>query len=409
MARIIQLAALFLISLFGYSVVADNDFELWKVQFRQAAIEQGIQPQVLDMAFTGLLPDAKVLMLDTHQPEFTRQIWEYLADTTAEERVQLGRQRMQEQGELINRIATEYGVDRAYLLAIWGMESSFGKHTGDYSVIRSLATLAYAGREARREFWGEQLLAALRIVQQGDMPLVELRGSWAGAIGHTQFIPSTFEAYAVDFDGDGQRDLRNSVADALASTANYLAASGWRQGQEWGEEVRLPEDFNWLLADADVQKSAQRWMLENRIVPVNGDLLAGGKDDAGYVYLPAGYHGPALMLYHNFSVILKYNKSNSYALAVGQLADLLRGKVGVTAEWPRDDVALSHDEKAELQLLLSVAGYNTEGVDGKIGPNTQSALRDWQADVGFPPDGYATVEHLKLLRRQVELQGKAAE
>jgi membrane-bound lytic murein transglycosylase B len=365
------------------------------------------------MAFTGLLPDAKVLRLDAHQPEFTRQIWEYLESATSDERVQLGRQRIAEQGGLLSRIAAKYGVDQAYLLAIWGMESSFGKQTGNYAVIRSLATLIYAGREERREFWSQQLLAALRIVQRGDMHLVELRGSWAGAIGHTQFIPTTFETYAVDFDGDGQRDLRNSVADALASTANYLLASGWQTGQEWGEEVNLPEDFNWLLANPDVQKSAQRWRLENRVEAVKGDLLMDNKgipeDISSFIYLPAGYRGPAFMLYHNFSVILKYNKSNSYALAVGQLADLLRGKQGITAQWPHDDVALSHEEKAELQLLLSMAGYNTEGVDGKIGPNTQSALRDWQADVGLPPDGYATVEHLKLLRQQVELRTKASE
>ncbi|MEZ5534337.1 MAG: lytic murein transglycosylase [Thiolinea sp.] len=409
MARILQLIVLLLVTLFGYSVVADDDFELWKAQFRETATKAGIRPDVLDMAFTGVLPDKKVLNLDAHQPEFTRQVWEYLADTTSDERVQLGRQRLAEQGDLLSRITARYGVGEAYLAAIWGMESSFGKQTGDYSVIRSLATLTYAGREERRDFWAGQLLAALRIIQRGDMNLTELRGSWAGAIGHTQFIPTTFEAYAVDFDGDGQRDLRNSIADALASTAHYLAESGWQTGQDWGEEISLPEDFDWLLADPKVQKGAQAWTRENRVLPVSGDLLAGGGEESGFIYLPAGYRGPAFVLYQNFSVILKYNKSNSYALAVGLLADLLRGKQGVVAEWPHEDVALSHAEKSELQLLLSVAGYNTEGVDGKIGPNTQSALRDWQADVGFPPDGYATVEHLKLLRRQVEVQAKTTE
>lgn len=404
MARIIQLTALFFVTLFGYSLVADSDFESWKTEFRQSALSVGIQPKTLDMTFNGLLPDRKVLKLDAHQPEFTRPIWEYLQNTTSGERIRVGQQRLAEHNELLTRISAHYGVDKAYLLSIWGMESSFGKQTGSYSVIRSLATLAYAGRESRREFWSEQLLAAMRIVQRGDMSVRDLRGSWAGAIGHTQFIPTTLEAYAVDFDGDGRRDLRHSIPDALASTANYLAKSGWQEGQEWGEEVKLPENFDWNLADSKVRKAAQLWTVDHQILPTSGGLLANGEMYPAFVFLPAGYHGPVFVMYENFDVILKYNKSNSYALAVGLLADGLRDKPSVSAAWPYNDIALSHQEKAELQLLLSAAGYNTEGVDGKIGPNTQSALRRWQSDVGFPPDGYATVEYLKLLRRQVDVK-----
>lgn len=404
MARIIQLTALFVATLFGYSMVADSGFESWKTEFRQSALNTGIHSTTLDMAFNGLLPDRKVLKLDAHQPEFTRPVWEYLENTTSGERVQVGQQRLAEYDGLLTRISTRYGVDKAYLLSVWGMESSFGKQTGNYSVIRSLATLAYAGNESRRAFWGEQLLAALRIVQRGDMTVRDLRGSWAGAIGHTQFIPTTLETYAVDFDGDGRRDLRHSVADALASTANYLAESGWQEGQEWGEEVKLPEHFDWNLADPKVRKAAQLWTADNQVLPVSGGLLADGAMYPAFVFLPAGYHGPAFMMYPNFDVILKYNKSNSYALAVGLLADGLRNKQPVIASWPYNDIALSHEEKAELQLLLSAAGYNTEGVDGKIGPNTQSALRRWQSDVGFAPDGYATAEHLGVLRRQVDMK-----
>nr|CAA6827085.1 MAG: Membrane-bound lytic murein transglycosylase B precursor (EC [uncultured Thiotrichaceae bacterium] len=404
MVRIIQLAVLFITTLFGYSLVVDNDFELWKTEFRQSALDSGIQSETLDIAFTGLLPDRKVLRLDSHQPEFTRPVWEYLENTTSDERVQLGRQRLAEYGELLTQISNQYGVDKFYVLAIWGMESSFGKQTGNYSVIRSLATLAYGGREARREFWGQQLVAALRLIQSGDMYVYDLRGSWAGAIGHTQFMPITLEAYAVDFDGDGRRDLIHSIPDALASTANYLAKSGWQEGQEWGEEVKLPDNFDWNQADPKVLKPAQLWTVDNQILPISGGLLADGAMSPASVYLPAGYHGPAFVLYQNFNAILKYNRSTSYALAVGQLADRLRNKSGVIAEWPYDDVALSHEEKAELQLLLSAAGYNTEGIDGKIGPNTQSALRRWQSDVGVAPDGYATVEYLKLLRKQVDVK-----
>lgn len=234
LARIIQFAVLLMAILFGYSLVADRGFDAWTTKFKQSARNKGIQPEILDMAFNGVLPNRKVLKLDVHQPEFTRQIWEYLENTTSDERVRVGQQRLAELDGLVEQISAHYRVDKAYLLAIWGMESSFGKQTGNYSVIRSLATLAYAGRESRRDFWAEELLAALRMVQRGDTSLQELRGSWAGAIGHTQFIPTTLETYAVDFDGDGQRDLRNSIADALASTANYLVKSGWHAGQEWG-------------------------------------------------------------------------------------------------------------------------------------------------------------------------------
>ncbi|MEZ5447572.1 MAG: lytic murein transglycosylase [Thiolinea sp.] len=399
MARIIQLGLLFAAMLFGYSAIADDEFELWKQAFRQTAEQSGIRPDILDIAFTGLQPHRKVLRLDAHQPEFTRPIWEYLENAASPERLDLGQLRLQEHGPLLERIAAHYGVDAHYLVAIWGMESSYGRDTGNYSVIRSLATLAYAGREERRAFWREQLLAALRILQRGDMSMVELRGSWAGAIGHTQFIPTTFEAYAVDFDGDGHRNLKDSMADALASTANYLAKSGWQSGLKWGEEVRLPDDFDWNLADPAIWKAAERWTLENRILQYDGDLLSGGAAE-GFVLLPAGYRGPAFMAYQNYTVILKYNNAVSYAMAVGYLAERLRGGPAIAAAWPREDMRLSHEQKSELQELLSAVGYSTEGIDGKIGPNTRSALRSWQADVGFPPDGYVTLEHLQRLRKQ---------
>lgn len=404
LTRIIPLVLLFAAILFGYSAIADNEFALWKVEFREAALREGINAETLDIAFTGLEPDRKVLKLDAHQPEFVRPVWNYLENATTAERVSTGQQRLLEYGDLLDSISLRYGIDKHYLVAIWGLESNYGSFTGDYSVIRSLATLAFAGRQERRGFWTEQLMAALRILQRGDMSLVDMRGSWAGAIGHTQFIPTTFEAYAVDFDGDGRRDLKNSVADALASAANYLMQSGWQGRQLWGEEVTMPANFDWYLANTEFVKPAREWTLEHRIVPVSGDLLAGGENPEGAVYLPAGYRGPAFMVYPNFRVLLEYNNAHSYALAVGCLVDRLQDRAMVKSAWPRDDVALSHDDKSELQALLSAVGYSTEGVDGRIGPNTRSALRLWQSAVGFPADGYATVEHLKLLRGQVKLQ-----
>ncbi len=401
--RAIAIVSLLTIMLFGYSAVTDERFTRWQADFRQAARAQGIRPDVLHTVFNGLLPNRKVLRLEAHQPEFTRAIWDYLEQTVSVERIAAGRQRLLQYRKLLDAVVAEYGVPREYLVAIWGMESSFGEHTGDYNIMRSLATLAYSGREPRRAFWSEQLLAGLHILQQGDVAPSDLRGSWAGALGHTQFMPTTLRDYAVDFDGDGRRDLKNSIPDALASTANYLVASGWQRGQRWGEAVTLPADFDWHLADPQVQKTAPQWAAHYAITQQQGAPLSGG-EAASYILLPAGHRGPAFMVYPNFQVIRRYNNAVSYALAVGQLADRLRGEQVIASPWPKDEQALSHAERSELQELLSAVGYSTAGVDGKIGPNTRSALRRWQSAVGRPADGYATVEHLELLRRQAVLK-----
>ena len=264
--------------------------------------------------------------------------------------------------------------------------------------MRSLATLAYEGQAERREFWREQLVSALRIVQQGDMSLRSLRGSWAGAIGHTQFMPTTFEKYAVDFDGDGRRDLSNSIPDALASTANYLANSGWERDQPWGEEVSIPDDFDWSKADPNYWLPTDVWMQESGIRKIDGSQFT--HTDSAFVFLPAGYLGPKFLVYNNFNAILQYNNAQTYALAVGYLGDRIRGMAAIVAAWPRNELPLNTAEKAELQQLLTGAGYSTDGVDGRIGPNTRAALRRWQLETGFPADGYATLEHLQFLREE---------
>ena len=404
MTRFIRISLLLATILFGYSAIADNAFDVWKAEFRKTAMQQGISAVTLDAALIGLQPNRKVLKLDGLQPEFTRPIWEYIDNATSQDRLNTGSLRLQQYSALLDQISQRYRVDKYILLAIWGMESNFGRHMGNYSVIRALASLAYAGREQRREFWREQLLAALRLVDQGDVNMGDLRGSWAGAIGHTQFIPSTYEQYAVDFDGDGKRDLRNSIADALASTANYLQQSGWQPDRPWGEEVTLPPGFDWKQADPGIVKTANNWLLQNKVLTTTGGIPAGGGNELGYVYLPAGYRGPAFLLYENFHVILEYNRANSYALAVAYLADLLKGKPAISAQWPIKDTTLSYNQKGELQTLLSAVGYSTEGIDGLIGPNTRSALRKWQEAVGFPPDGYATFDQLELLRGQAEIK-----
>lgn len=385
--------------LFGYSSVVDSAFETWKQQFREVAVSEGIHAETVDRALRGLLPDSKVLRLEAHQPEFTKTVWEYLETAASPERIATGQALLHDYAPLLQRIHAQYGVQPEYLLAIWGLESNFGNHTGRYSIVRSLATLAYAGAVDRRDFWQKQLVAALRILQQGDMPPVSMQGSWAGAIGHTQFIPTTFEAYAVDFDGDGHRDLVNSIPDALASTANYLASSGWGRDQPWGFEVRLPTNFDWSKADSDYWLPMNIWGLDDGLTTAQGQVLDGTGE--GFVLLPAGYRGPAFLALHNFQAILKYNNAQNYALAVGYLGDRIQGKSPIMAAWPTEDTSLSHDQKSELQALLTTAGFSTDGVDGKLGPNTRSALRRWQIEAGFPADGYATLQQLEALRQRV--------
>lgn len=383
--------------LFGYTAFADDAFELWKSQFKQVALERGITAETLDTALRGVLPDSKVLRLDSHQPEFTKTVWEYLDSAASKQRIKRGRQLLAKHRALLTQIEQQYGVQPEYLVAIWGVESNYGSHKGDYSVIRSIATLAYEGRKERREFWRDQLIAALKILQSGDMSHADLRGSWAGAIGHTQFIPTTFADYAVDFDGDGQRDLVNSIPDALASAANYLSKSGWQPGQLWGAEVELPADFEWEQAEPDWKLPESSWATQNI---KRYDLASLNSDKETFVFLPAGHRGPAFLAYPNFHAILKYNNANSYALAVGHLGDRIRGQGELIAEWPRDDRALSRLEKVELQALLTVTGFDTEGIDGKVGPKTRNALRAWQTLQSLPSDGYATPRYLDMIRKE---------
>lgn len=397
----IQLMLLFAVGLFGYTLFADPDFDQWKVEFSQYAQEQGIKAETLQLALTGLLPDRKVLRLDAHQPEFSRPIWEYLDSAASVARVAKGKRLLAEYSELLNRIHTTYHVQPEYILAIWGVETDYGNFMGGYSTVRSLATLAYQGRSIRRQFWRDQLIAALRIVQSNDMGVNSLIGSWAGAIGHTQFIPSTFERYAVDFDGDGKRDIVNSIPDALASTANYLSQSGWLEGERWAREVKLPSTFEWSRADPTYWLPVKLWVEQELIVDVFNHPLP--QDTYGFIFLPAGYKGPSLMAFHNFNVLLKYNNAYSYVMAVGTLSDQIGGQSPIQALWPRDIRELSFAEKAELQELLTMAGYSTDGIDGRLGPNSRAALRRWQMDVGYPADGFATYEHLEKLRVQVPM------
>jgi membrane-bound lytic murein transglycosylase B len=368
-------------------------FAQWQAQFRAQALNTGIAASTFDAAFAGVTPDPAVVRADSSQPEFTRPVWEYLDGAISDLRVRKGQKLLDEQAQTLDAIERRYGVDRQVLVAIWGMESNFGQFMGDKSVIRSLATLGYEGR--RPQFANEQLIAALQILQHGDIQPRGMLGSWAGAMGQTQFMPTTYNSHAVDFDGDGRRDIWNSSADALASAAHYLQASGWREGRAWGAEVRLPSGFDYALADADIRKPLSEWhALGIQTLP-----SLGAPDQQASLLLPAGHRGPAFLVLDNFRAILRYNNSSSYALAVGLLSERFRGLGQVSGSWPRGDLPLSRSERIELQELLATRGHQPGTADGIIGANTRKAIRGFQQTLGWPADGYPTHRLLDELRR----------
>ncbi|MGO2451456.1 lytic murein transglycosylase [Pseudomonas taetrolens] len=373
-------------------------FSEWQAGFREQALKAGINPLVFDNAFIGITPDMGVIKADRSQPEFSRPVWEYLDGALSPLRVRNGQRLLTQNAELLDRIEQRYGVDRQVLVSVWGMESNFGTFQGNKSVIRSLATLAYEGR--RPEFAQSQLLAALKIIQEGDIAPGKMLGSWAGAMGQTQFIPTTYETHAVDFDGDGRRDIWNSSADALASTAHYLQSSGWKQGQPWGFEVKLPSNFDYALADGAIRKSVSEWQQLGVTLPAGSTAPAGAEQLTATLLVPAGYRGPAFLVLDNFRAILRYNNSSSYALAVALLSERFNGGGTIVSEWPKDDLPLSRSERVELQTLLSQRNYDAGNADGIIGANTRKAIRSAQQALGWPADGYPNHKLLESLRNR---------
>ncbi|WP_016986125.1 lytic murein transglycosylase [Pseudomonas crudilactis] len=373
-------------------------FAEWQASFRKDALAAGIRPDLFDRAFANVSFDASVIRADRSQPEFSRPVWEYLDGALSPLRVRKGQALIDQYADVLQSIEQRYGVDRQTLVSVWGMESNFGQVQGSKSVINSLATLAYEGR--RPGFAHAQLIAALQILQQGDITPEKMLGSWAGAMGQTQFIPTTYNTHAVDFDGDGRRDIWGSPADALASTAHYLQSSGWQRGQPWGFEVQLPGDFNYTLADGATRKSVAEWRQLGVILPNSGQVAAGSDQLSAALLLPAGYRGPAFLILDNFRAILKYNNSSSYALAVSLLSERFNGGGLISGSWPKDDLPLSRTERMELQTLLSARNYDAGTADGIIGANTRKAIRSAQQSLGWPADGYPTHKLLESLRTQ---------
>ena len=367
-----------------------SSFYDWKVHFRARAIAHGIAAHNVDQLLDQAQESASVVQQDRKQPEFSQMVWSYIDNALAKSRVDEGRRRYQAQLAFLQGLQRQYGVAADIITAIWGMETSYGANTGKSNLPSALATLAYEGR--RKEFAEQQLLALLRLIESGDVRWDQLSGSWAGGMGQTQFIPTTYWDNAVDGNGDGVRNLWDS-ADALASTANYLARSGWQADLPWGYEVVLPQGFDYAAVGqtfsfAEWQQYGLR-LADGRQLPNSG---AQGK-----LWLPAGHRGPALLTTKNFDVIRVYNNSSNYALAIGLLANAISGKSGLQAAWPRDAKPLSRDQAKQLQERLSAQGYDTQGVDGVLGEKSREAFRQWQAANGQIPDGFISQESAAAL------------
>jgi membrane-bound lytic murein transglycosylase B len=359
------------------------------------AERRGVSREAFEQLTAGLTPDLSIMDLLDAQPEFNKSPWDYLDALVSDERIARGRELLAQYASTFAAVEHAYGVDRYILTAIWGVESNYSTLGGDRPVLRSTATLACVGR--RRDFFREEFLAALEILARGDVKPDRLIGSWAGAFGPTQFMPSTFKRFAVDFDHDGRRDVVDSVADLLASTANNLKTDGWIAGESWGYEVVLPPGFDYLLADRAKQMSIAQW--EGLGVKRASDKPFPRPSEKAFLLLPAGARGPAFLMLQNFRVIMKYNPAEAYALAIGYLADRMRGGGPFVQAWPRDERALSMAERIEMQELLSRRGYDVGEPDGLFGPRTRLAIRNFQAATGQIPDGFASSVVLDRLRQ----------
>ncbi|XFC41113.1 lytic murein transglycosylase [Stenotrophomonas indicatrix] len=378
---------------------ADPAFARCMAGLQATAASQGIAADRFNAITAGLQPDPTVLPLLDAQPEFTTPIWDYLAALVDRQRVDDGRAMLQQHHDLLQRVSAQYGVDPVTIVAVWGVESDYGRVFGKRPLLQSLATLSCAGR--RQPFFRGELLALVKLIDKGDLQAQGLTGSWAGAFGHTQFMPSTYARIAVDGDGDGRRDLVGSIPDALASTANYLKRAGWRTGEPWGMEVRLPAGFNASQAGRTQRRSLADWRALG-VTGLEGSALAPSglpADARAALLLPAGTKGPALLVFRNYDAIYSYNAAESYALAIATLADRLRGSNGLVTAWPTDDPGLGRDERRQLQTLLLARGHDIGAADGMIGTASRRAIQVEQRRLGWADaDGRAGQRILRALQ-----------
>ena len=395
-------AALALLAINATYVSAQTQAEFANclVRLQPAAQKSGVQPASYERYTRGTQADFTVIEKLNYQPEFRLAIWDYLAGLVDDERIADGKANLAEHAAVLKRVEAAYGVDPATVVAVWGVESNFGRIIGKYPLVQALGTLSCFGR--RQSYFQGEFFAALRILQRGDIAPERLNGSWAGAFGHTQFMPATYERLAVDFDGDGRRDLVDNSSDALASTANFLRRGGWQSGLPWGIEVRLPASFDASLAGRKNKRELSEWA-ERGVVAVDGRALANSGLSPGEktaILIPAGLRGPAFIVTRNFDVIYGYNAAESYALAIAHLSDRLRGGAPFATPWPTDDPGISRAERRELQTLLAARGHDIGEIDGALGDKSRAAIKIEQSRLGQEPTGRGGQKILLALRAE---------
>lgn len=382
-------------ALLAFPAAAQSDFQSCLQNIRAEATRQGVPAPVIDAGFRGLTPDQKVIDLDARQPEFSLTYGKYVGNSVTPDRVSKGQQKLAQYSGLLGQLQSEYGIPPQYLLAFWGLETNYGTFMGDFSALRSVTTLACMTK--RTAFFTNEAVQALKILANNHMTTQQMKGSWAGAMGNMQFMPSTFTKYAVDRDGNGKIDIWSSMPDAFASAANFLRGIGFRPGLPAAEEVVLPQNFPLDQADTTVEKSVRSWAQMGVKRAAGGPLPA--SDEASSIILPAGWRGPAFILYPNFKAVMNWNRSTLYALAVSILAQQIAGGPQILQAPPADDQPLSHDTVVDMQQRLGRLGLYTDDPDGLLGPKTRSAVRLFQKQSGLPADGHPTGDVIARLQQ----------
>lgn len=384
----------------GIYTPSSSSFQSCLAGLKPQALAKGVHAATYDRYTQNLTPDYSVIERLNYQPEFSTPIWDYLSGLVDEERVQQGRQKLQQHRDVLNRVSAAYGIPAETVVAVWGVESNYGDISGKYPLLQALGTLSCEGR--RQSYFRGEFFTTMKLLQRGDVYENQLKGSWAGAFGHTQFMPSTYDELAVDFDGDGRRDLVSSIPDALASTANFLKKRGWQSGQPWGFEVKIPQGMSVSGEGRRNKKSLSSWINQG-VVCVDGSALVQGNllesSQAGLL-APAGANGPVFLVFKNFDAIYSYNAAESYALAIAHLSDRLQGKGGLVQTWPTDDAGTSRAERREIQQFLLNKGYDIGAVDGLIGDKTRQAIRQEQIRLGLTPTGRAGQQILRAFRNE---------